>query len=93
MKRRIRWSPLALRDLLEIRDYIRRDKPEAARAEADRIRRSVERLSSFPESGRNLEVIPGVREVVSGNYHIYYRVRPSQVEILRVYHGKRRGLS
>jgi toxin ParE1/3/4 len=92
VKRRIRWTPLALRDLLEIKDYIHRDKTTAAKAEAERIRRSVERLSAFPESGRKLEAVPGIREVVSGNYHVYYRVRPAGLDILRVYHGKRKGL-
>lgn len=40
---------------------------------------------SFPLSGRKLEVI-------SGNYHVYYRIVSSRIEILRIYHGKRKGL-
>ena len=92
MKKAIFWTPLALRDLVEIRDFIQRDKPSAAKQEAKRIQKIVERLSQFPESGRRVETIPMVREVVAGNYHVYYCIRPLQVEILRVYHGKRSGL-
>lgn len=92
MSRAIFWTPLALKDLVEIRDFIQRDKPSAAKQEAKRIRKIVERLSQFPNSGRQVETIPTVREVIAGNYHVYYRILPSQVEILRVYHGKRAGL-
>ncbi|MBI2981480.1 MAG: type II toxin-antitoxin system RelE/ParE family toxin [Deltaproteobacteria bacterium] len=86
---RIQWTSLALKDLGEIREFIQRDKPIAAKSEARRIKKSVERLSSFPQSGHFLGKIPSVREIVSGNYHIYYRIHGRQVEILRIYHGRR----
>ncbi len=83
------WSSLALKDLLEIKDYIRRDKPSAAKQEAQGIKIAVERLARFPLSGRKLETMSTVRELVKGNYRIFYRVQASQVDILRIYHGKR----
>lgn len=90
MARKIRWTSLALKDLLEIKEFIQRDNPPAAKREARRIKRSVERLARFPESGRKSPDIPSVREVIAGNYRIFYRTHLSQVEILRIYHGKRR---
>lgn len=90
--RKIRWTPLALKDLVEIRDFIHRDKPVAAKQEAVRIKKAVERLPRFPESGRRVETVPTLREIIAGNYHIYYRARPSEIVILRIYHGRRAGL-
>ncbi len=89
MIRKIQWTSLALKDLSEIKEYIQKDKPIAARQEAGKIRKSVERLARFPESGRKSLDIPGVREIVSGNYKIFYRVKNQKIAILRIYHGKR----
>lgn len=90
MRRKIRWTPLALKDLSEIKQYIQRDRPAAAVQEAKKIKKSIERLPRFPESGRRLETIPSLREVISGNYRIFYLIRPSEIQILRVYHGRRK---
>lgn len=89
MVRKLRWTPLALQDLSGIRDYIHRNNPTAAKKEAKRIRNSVERLARFPLSGRSLKVISLVREVVSGNYRIFYLPVGREIRILRIYHGSR----
>jgi len=86
---KIKWTPSALGDLAEIREFIRRDKPGAGKQQAEKIKKSVERLSKFPRSGKPLSSLPQVLEVVAGSYRIFYRIMPTQVEILRVYHGKR----
>jgi toxin ParE1/3/4 len=88
--RSLLWTSLALQDLIEIKEFIQRDKTLAAQNEATRIKKSVERLIRFPHSGRVLRTIPNIRELVTGNYRIFYRVRGKQVEILRIYHGKRK---
>lgn len=88
MNLKIQWTSLALKDLLSIKEYIRRDKPIAAKQEAQKIKKSVERLSRFPQSGRKVDRIPGIREVIIGNYCIFYRIHLSKIEILRVYHGR-----
>lgn len=90
MHRKLAWTPLALKDLADIRDYIQRDKTIAAKREAERIKKSVERLPRFPESGRRLETVPLIREVIAGNYRIFYRILPRRIAILRVYHGRRK---
>lgn len=91
--RKIQWTSLALKDLSNIKVYIQKDKPIAAKQEAGRIKKSLERLARFPESGRKSLDILGVREVISGNYRIFYQIRNSKIEILRIYHGKRNILS
>ncbi len=87
----IAWSSRAGDDLASIADYIAQDSPQAARAWVSRITQSVERLKDFPHSGR---VVPEyedaeVRELIVANYRIIYRVMPSGVEIVRVWHGAR----
>lgn len=83
---------MALNDLVEIRDFIHRDKPEAAKKEATRIQKSVERLALFPRLGKECRMVSGVRQLVSGPYQIFYQALSSQIVILRIYHGKRQPL-
>ena len=88
---RVRWLRRALRNLDEEAEYIARDDREAAARIVDRIATSVERLATYPASGR-IGRVPGTRElVVSGTpYVAAYRVRGETVEILRVFHGARK---
>lgn len=71
----LRWTPSALSDLQEIREFIRRDK--------------IEKLRHFPFIGRRLKTIPGTHEIILFPYHIFYRPAASEVQILRILHGKR----
>jgi addiction module RelE/StbE family toxin len=88
---RLRWLRRALRNLDEDAEYIARDDPRVAARTVERIATSVERLATYPASGRPGRV-PGTRElIVSGTpYIIPYRVRGDTVEILRVFHGARK---
>ena len=85
------WSPLARRRLREIRDYVARDKPEAAERLAIRIVAVVESLRNYPRLGR-VGAEPGVRELVIGGtpYIALYRVEGRRVVISTVWHGKQR---
>ena len=87
---RVIWSETSIANLMEIRQYIERDKPEAARRLAHRIISSVERLADHPYIGRPGRE-PGTRElIVAGTpYIIPYRVRRDQLSILAVLHGAR----
>ncbi len=88
---RVKWLRRALRNLDEEAAYIARDNPQAAARVVERIESSVERLKSYPASGRPGRV-SGTRELVVGGtaYIIPYRVRGEAVEILRVFHGSRK---
>ena len=85
------WSPLARRRLSEIREYVARDKPEAAQRLAIRIVALVEALRDHPRLGR-VGAEPGVRELVIGGtpYIVMYRVEGRRVVISMVWHGKQR---
>jgi len=84
------WSPRALTRLAEIREYVARDKPDAAARLATRIVALVEALRTHPYLGR-VGSRPGVRELLVGGtpYLIFYRVRTKQVTITTIWHGAR----
>ena len=85
------WAPRAVRDLQAIRAFISQDSPVYAQLTLQRITARVERLRTFPESGR---IVPerasvGLREVVVGNYRVVYRRATDAVEVVTVFHGSR----
>lgn len=91
MAHAIRWTRLALSDLVALRDYIAADDPKAADAVVAQVREAVARLTEFPESGR---IVPerraqGYREVIVAPYRVVYAVVGEDVRILRVWHGRR----
>lgn len=87
---RIIWSPLAIERAAEIAVYIAQDDTAAAENWVNAVFAKVERLKSFPESGR---VVPEIsnqnfRELIYGNYRIIYRIEKKQVSVLTIRHGK-----
>jgi addiction module RelE/StbE family toxin len=80
-----------LRELDAIGDYIARDSPAAAERTVRRILDEVDRLADHPHIGRPGR-IAGTRElVVAGTpFVVPYRVRDEAVEVLSVFHGKRK---
>jgi toxin ParE1/3/4 len=86
------WSPEALVDLTDLRDYIAEDNPDTARRVATAIIQTVEEgLSMNPKLGHPGRV-PGTRELVIPKmpFIIPYRIRADVLEVLGVYHHARR---
>lgn len=88
---RITWSPLAVDRVIEVIRYIASANPRGAENWAADLFERVDRLRSFPESGRVLREIPRgpYRELLHGEYRVIYRVLRSRVLILTVRHGRR----
>jgi len=84
----------ALANLDAEAEYIAADSPAAAARAVTAIIEAVSHLSHHPSLGRSGRVA-GTRElVVRGTpYIIPYRVTGDTVEILRVFHAARNGLS
>jgi len=87
----VRWTPQALEDLEAIRAYVSRDSVRYAALLVERLFAAVDRLESFPESGR---IVPefqrrDLREVILGSYRIVYRLHADRAVILTVFHGAR----
>lgn len=85
------WSPESVRDLESIRTYIGEDSLLYADLVVRRIVASVERLRSFPESGRIVPERdnPDIREIIVGPYRVVYRLRGGSVEIVTVFRASR----
>ena len=83
------WSRLADGDLVRIWQSIASDSEKAADDVLDQLQARAEELISFPKmgplrSGRHKDV----RQLVEGNYLIFYRIADQTIEILHVFHGK-----
>jgi len=83
---KIVWSPLALDKISDIADYIALDKPTASLNWIESVFSEVEKLSSFPESGR---IVPELssdqyRELIIGNYRVIYKQFKSEIQILTI---------
>jgi addiction module RelE/StbE family toxin len=87
----VSWTPQAVEDLEAIRAYVARDSAHYATLLVERLFTAVDRLLTFPESGRIVPEFqrPDLREVILGSYRIVYRLRAGQAEILTVFHGAR----
>lgn len=91
---RVEYLPLAERDIVDIVDYIARDRPQSARAFVDRLDRAAGRLAVFPRSGKrpNDERLRrlGYRVLVVDGYLLFYVIVGAAVQIRRTIHGARR---
>ena len=84
------WSPLAISRLSEVAKYIALDNPAAAERWVKKVFAQVEKLSEFPERGRMVPEVgnKAIREIISGNYRIIYRLKDREVSILTLRHVK-----
>lgn len=92
----VKYLPVAIQDLFEIIEYVRKDNPGAAAALVGRFDEALGKLGSFPEIGP----VPkderlrarGYRILVIDNYLAFYVIHEKEniVEVRRVLHGRRR---
>jgi toxin ParE1/3/4 len=86
----IRLSDQAKVNLLEIREYIRRDNPDAAVEVVRGIWNKIEFLAASPNAGRGRDDLrKGLRSYPAGRYLIFYSMTGTHVLISRVIHGNR----
>ncbi|HEX5846449.1 MAG: type II toxin-antitoxin system RelE/ParE family toxin [Rhodoplanes sp.] len=90
---KLRFTPRAIANLIEIADYIRAHNPTAARRVRAAIYDSLQNLILFPYVGRKQKV-EGVRKFVTRKYAylVYYTVDEAaeEIVILNVKHPARR---
>ncbi|WP_036042590.1 type II toxin-antitoxin system mRNA interferase toxin, RelE/StbE family [Leptospira alstonii] len=92
MAKEIVWSLRAKSDLQDIYDYITKDSEIYALNVINRIINTVEKIPSFPLMGRVVPEfnIENLRERISGNYRIVYRVNKFlNIEIVTIHHSAR----
>jgi toxin ParE1/3/4 len=86
---KINWTRRSIRDLHSIHEFISLDSKFYANRFINKIVIRVEQLIEFPESGR---IIPekeqaDLRELIEGNYRIFYRIQKNNVTILRIHNS------
>ena len=88
---RITYSPRALRDLIEIGDYLSERTPSGAARVEQRIRIVVELIADFPASGRAVASRPTVRSIPLGvyPYWVFYTNLDDELIILHIRHSAR----
>jgi toxin ParE1/3/4 len=90
---KLRFTPRATANLIEIADYIHARDPAAARRVRAAIYESLQHLILFPQVGRNQKV-EGVRKLVTRKYAylVYYTVNEvaEEIVILSLKHPARR---
>ena len=86
------WSPEALFDLADLRDYIAEDNSDAARRVAIAIVQTVEEGLSMNSKLGHPGRVRGTRELVMPKmpFIVAYRIRTNVLEVLGVYHTSRR---
>lgn len=90
VKRKIIWSPRAKFDLLTILDfYYRRNgtKTYSKKLSAS-IRKSVRLLEKYSEIGV-LTDVSNVRNLIKGNFNIFYEIKTDYVEIITIWDSRR----
>ncbi len=86
------WSVRAETRLVEIEDHIAEENPVAAERLIERLLARAEALRAHPDLGKVVPEFPRgkLRQLVEGNYRIVYTRRQGAVEIVTVFHGRRR---
>jgi len=89
---KLRFTPRAARDVIEIADYIRVENPSAAERVRSAILESLQFLAEFPEMGRRQNV-EGVRKLVIRKYGylVYYSIDTfsDEIAVLTIQHPAR----
>ena len=88
----ISWTKKSLKDLRAINDYISLDSSFYAARFISKLISRVDQLVEFPESGRMVpeKNVHEIRELIEGNYRIFYRLQKEKITILRIHNAARR---
>lgn len=85
---KLQFTQSAQRDLVRLREFIAEVNPSAAVRVSQRLKKFIQRINDQPEMGVNVENIPGVQDLVAGDYIVRYMVLEQDIYILRIWHGK-----
>ena len=92
---KIRFTPQAVADLDEIKQYISDElfNPQAAADLVALVFDKIRTLVSMPQSGARLRtdipVLKGYRFIPCKNYLVFYRIEGKTVSVIRVLYAKR----
>ena len=89
---KIIWTKWAIKDLKAIFDYISLDSKFYASRFVNTLIHRVDQLYLQPNSGR---IVPekgdnSIRELIEGNYRIFYKISNSKIIVLRIHNSARK---
>lgn len=89
---KIIWTLRSMNDIKSIYDFISLDSQTYAKRFIQKLVLRVEQLNAFPDSGRIVpeKEDPSIRELIEGNYRIFYRIHRGNIYIIRIYNSARR---
>lgn len=89
---KIVWTKKSISDLRAINVYISLDSKLYAIRFINKLILRVDQLMNFPESGRVVpeKEDPAIRELIEGNYRIFYKIQRNNVTILRIHHSSKK---
>ena len=91
MKRQVRLTSAANRDVVRLVEFLLDKNPNAAMRAADTLDLAMLSLAEFSERGRPGSE-PNLRELIvpfgSGAYVVQYRVDHDAVVVARIFHGR-----
>lgn len=87
---RVRWSERAYEQVVEIFEYIARDRPNTAEAVLLSFLERVELLADLPEQGQPWGdgTRPDLRAIIHESHRIVYRIADDEVAVLSVRHTR-----
>lgn len=87
---KLRFTPRATQDLIDIAEYVRAENPAAALRVRAAIIESLELLVAFPALGVG-QSVEDVRKLVTRKYRyiVYYAVAAEEISVLTIQHPAR----
>lgn len=87
---KLKLSPSALADFIEVAEYLLEHNPSTARMFADTLDSVFEHLKSHPEMGRPVNVRDmRVFTLTAFRHRIFYRVADDTLIVERIFHASR----
>lgn len=90
----VSWLPGAIRDVVRLREFTKKENPNAAKKAGQRILSAVEILIKNPQAGtpsrdKDCELFRDLyASFGQGGYTIRYRIKQGRVIITRVWHSR-----
>lgn len=85
---KLSFTASAGRDLLRLRDFIEPKNPQAAQKASSQLMKNIQTLVDQPNMGVPVEGLEDFRELVARDYIVRYRLLPSEIVIVKIWHGK-----
>lgn len=89
----INWSLQSIEDIESIAEFIAKDSVKYAQVQVVSFFESVENIKAYPKIGKSVPEFknPKIRQILCGSFRIIYYIKSNQhIDILTVYHSKRK---